>query len=240
MGFFHGGKSDPVVDAMAKGGLQFFDTLQAQQQIAFQSNQAALDTLSKAWAPILAGGNVPYGFSPGLDSLLKANVIQTGTQGISNAVASQQLREQQESGGAAVLPSGAGEQLRSQIEATGQQGIARGLQAEKIAGYDQGLKTLEGGTQAELGIANAWDPAARASAATGAGALALKAGAERFKEQQSGGILSNIDAIAKTAMDVEGAVTGAGDVGAMFKSPAKNPGTSAALSGPAIGPQDAW
>jgi len=169
---------------------------------------------------------VPYGFSPQLDSLLKANVIQTGTEGISNAVASQQLREQQAGGGAMVLPTGAGEQLRAQIEATGQQGIARGLQQEKIAGYEQGLKTLEGGTQAELGIAGAWNPAARAEAATQAGGLALQAGEERFKEKQSGGILSDIGAVADVAGKVAGAVTGVGDVGAMFK------GTSSALSTP--------
>jgi hypothetical protein len=139
-------------------------------------------------------------------------------------MASQQLREQQMGGGAEALPSGAGEQLRAQIEATGQQGIAKGLQSEKIAGYDQGLKTLEGGTQAELGIANAWNPAARAEATTGAGNLALNAGTENWKEKQSGGILANIDAVAKTAEDVMGAVTGAGSMGAMFK------GTSSVLS----------
>ena len=219
MGFFHGGKADPTVDAMAKGGLQFFDMLQAQQQIAFQGNQAALNAISAAWAPVLASGAVPFGFSPGLDSLLKANVIQTGTQGIVNSMAAQDLRAMQEGGGAAVLPTGASEQIRAEIEATGQQGIAKGLQAEKIAGYDQGLKTLEGATQAELGVANAWDPAARAGATTGAGGLALQAGEEDWKEKQSGGILSNISSIAKTAGDVVGAATGVGHFAGLMKGP---------------------
>jgi hypothetical protein len=229
MGFFHGGKSDPTVDAMAKGGLQFFDTLAAQQQQTFRGAQSALDVISKAWGPILAGGAVPFGFSPGLDSLLKANIIQTGTEGISNAVAAMQLREQQQSGGAPTMPTGASEQLMAQIEATGQQGIARGLQQEKLAGYEQGMKTLTGATEAELGIARAEDATGMAREATGAGSLALEAGKERWAEKQSGGILSNITSIAKGIGDVTGAITGIGNVGSMFQNVmARTPSTSSA------------
>lgn len=219
-----------TVTQTAKQASQFFDTLQAQQQIAFQGNQAALGAISKAWAPVLSSGVVPYGYSSGLDNLLKANVIDTGAQGTTNAMNAEALRQKQESGGANVLPTGANAQIDATIQALGQQKTAAGLQAEKIAGYDQGLKNLEGGTQAELGVASAENETGLASGANSAGDLALNAGTEEFKEAQQPGlfhqIMGAINDGAQAIGSVAGAVTGIGDIGASFKNFGKGGGGS--------------
>jgi hypothetical protein len=82
--------------------------------------------------------------------------------------------------------------VNAQITATGQQHIAEGLQKEKIAGYSQGLANLEGGTKAELGIADATDPSKAAGAAAGMGGLAEQSGAEMFKENQASSMFSKV------------------------------------------------
>lgn len=206
--------NNATVQAISQEGLQFYNTLQAEQGLAFQNNQAALAAVNKMWAPIMNGGSIPYGFSPGLDSLLQSNVISTGTQAETNAMNAEALRMKQESGGANVLPTGASEALNADITAKGQQSIASGLQNEKIAGYKQGVTNLEGATDAELGIAKGNDPNAYAGSAVSAGDMAEKAGAEMFKENQEsstfGKVMGGISSIAGAAQSIGGMAAGFG------------------------------
>jgi hypothetical protein len=182
--------ANPTVIDVAQQGQEFFSQLQNEQQTMWGQNQTALNTLSKAWAPVLQSGVVPYGYSPGLDSLLQANVLQTSGQATANAENAAALQEKQAAGGANVAPTGGNEAINAEILAKGQQSAATGLQNEKIAGYKQGLANLEGGTQAEEGILEDTNPEKAAEAATGAGGLALSAGAEQFKENQETGPLA--------------------------------------------------
>ena len=106
------------------------------------------------------------------------------------------------------MPTGASDAVRAQILATGQQSIASGLQKEKIAGYQQGLANLEGGTKAELGIASATDPGRAAEAATGAGGLAEQAGSEVFKENLATGPMATFKGVAGGLADLGKAASG--------------------------------
>ncbi|MBZ5695981.1 MAG: hypothetical protein LAN36_11560 [Acidobacteriia bacterium] len=184
--------ANPTVEAVARQALQYFDTLQAQQQQAFGGQQAALNAVREAWAPVLKSGVIPYGYSAALDSLLQAHVQDTGAQATTNAVNAEALREKQVAGGANVMPSGASAQINAEIQARGQQAIAQGLQEEKLAGYDQGVKNLEGATQAELGIAGEENPTGLAGAAVSSGDLAERAGAEQFKENQQDSMFNKV------------------------------------------------
>lgn len=139
---------------------------------------------------------------------MQANVIQTAGQATTNATNAEALRQKQESGGANVLPTGANEALNAEILAKGQQSEATGLQQEKVAGYEQGVKNLEGGTQAELGIADATNPAKSAEAALGAGSLAETAGAEQFKENQETGPMAIFSGITGGLKNLAGAAEG--------------------------------
>lgn len=182
--------ANAIVKDVADQSNEFFNQLQSQQQTMFGENQTALDTLSKAWAPVLATGTVPYGYSAGLDSMLQANVIQTSATATANAENAEALQQKQQSGGANVGPTGSNEAINAEILARGQQAEGTGLQEEKIAGYKQGLANLEGGTQAENDIIEGTNPEKAAEAATGAGSLAETAGAEEFKENQETGPLA--------------------------------------------------
>jgi hypothetical protein len=176
--------ANPTVINTADQASQFFDTLQGQQQQAFSGNQAALQAVSSAWAPVLQTGAVPYGYSSGLDSLLQSNIIQQGGAATANAENAAALQEKQAAGGANVLPTGAQAQINADIAATGAQKTAQSLAQEKEAGYQQGLSNLEGGTQAELGVASGEDETGLGSNATSAGALALNAGQAQWQENQ--------------------------------------------------------
>jgi hypothetical protein len=206
--------NNPYVEDSAKQAKAWFQTLRQQQQESFGGSEEAMRTVTSMWAPVIATGAVPYGFSPQLDQLLQANVMDTGAQGISNAVNALELQQRQLSGGAAGMPSGADAALRAQVLATGQQSIARGLQEEKIAGYAQGLKNLEGATEAELGVGKT--QAELGSTAASAGAETQKteeaAGAEMFKENQA----TSGFAIAKNIEGLVGGAAGiAGGIGSM-------------------------
>jgi hypothetical protein len=223
--------ANPYVDASAQQAQQFYNTLQQQQQLAFSQDQNALNAVSSMWAPVLQSGVIPYGYSPGLDNLLKANVIQTGTTATANATNAAALQQKQESGGANVLPTGANAQINAEIQAQGQQKIAQGLQQEKISGYQQGIENLEGATNAELGIAKFEDPTGEASAALGANKAEEEAGAEMWKENQSGGFGAILGDVTGAIGAGVGAATGIGDVGAMFSG-------AAGTAGPGAGAQE--
>lgn len=159
-----------------------------------------MQTISNAWAPVLQSGAVPFGYSAGLDQLLQSNAIQQGSAATANATNAAALQEKQASGGANVLPTGASAQIGADIAATGAQKTAQNLTGIQEAGYQQGLSNLEGGTQAELGVAGGENETGLAEAATGSGALALNAGQAQFQENQltsplnlTSSILSDID-----------------------------------------------
>jgi hypothetical protein len=181
----------------SQSGLNFMNTLQAQQSTAFAGNQAALSSLSSAWAPVLATGAVPYGYSAGLDSLLQTNIRNNGAQATANAENASALQEKQASGGANVLPTGSQEAVNAEIEAKGQQTTATNLAQEKEAGYQQGITNLNAATGAELGIASGENETGLASAATGAGSLGLSGAEAQWQENQGSSpaaILGDINA----------------------------------------------
>jgi len=227
MGLFTG-QANPTVSLIAKQAPQWFDTLQAEQQQAFQGNQAALNAVVGMWKPVLQTGVIPYGFSSGLDQLLQSNVISTGTQAEVNAANAVALQEQQAAGGANVLPTGAQAAINAQIAATGQQKIAEGLQREKLAGYQQGITTLEDATKAELGVAGAEEAPQLAGAGTQAGSLALQAGEEQFKESQATSPFARIGQIAGLVSQGIGDVVGIGNLGSMFSKVMSTPAAGGA------------
>ena len=189
--------ANPGVITAAQSGLNFMNNLQQQQSAAYFGNQAALNALSSAWAPVLSTGAVPYGYSAGLDSLLQTNIRNNGAQATANAENASALQEKQASGGANVLPTGSQQAVNAEIEAKGQQATATNLAGEKEAGYQQGITNLNGATTAELGIASGENETGLASAATGAGGLGLAGSEAQWQENQGSSpaaILGDINA----------------------------------------------
>lgn len=190
---------------VGQAALSFMDQLQGEQTAAFGQNQAALQAISSAWAPVLQTGAIPYGFSPGLDAMLKSNIINQGAQATTNAENASLLRQRQESGGAPSAASqGAQEAINAEIEAKGQQQTASNLAQEQIAGYEQGVKNLEGATQAESAIASGANETGLAGATTGAGSLGLNAAMAQWKQNQTSSPSAILGDIGQATGDVSG------------------------------------
>lgn len=165
--------------------LTFTSTLMGEQNAAWGTNQAATQTLMAAWAPVLQSGQIPYGYSPALDTALRTDIVNQGSQATTNAINAQLLREQQEAGGAQVLPTGANAQVEAVTEALGQQKTAEALTQEREAGFNQGITNLEGATKGIAGAAELESPTGIASAANSAGSELLAGATEQYKENQN-------------------------------------------------------
>lgn len=170
---FGGGGASSQDKAIAKDQYQFMQELQNEQGTQFANNQEALTTIKNAWEPIAKGGAYQYGFSTAEDQALQSQIENAGATATENSVAAQQLREQQQSEGAAVMPSGAQEAIEAQQREVGAQKTATNLGQEKELGYQVGRENFAQATSAEEAIANLSNPAAYAGAATSAGEAAL-------------------------------------------------------------------
>lgn len=208
-------------------------------QQTYGEQQDVVNQMMPTLGNILAG-NLNYGYSPQLDSLLQANVLQTGATATANALNAARLSAQQESGGAATGPQGADLAREALVQAVGQQKTAEGLQAEKRAGYGAGLTEAEAGLQAGNELARTLDPTALAGQATEAGKLKLSAGEEQFKEQQATSPLAIAGQVIGDIGKVEGDITGMGDIGSMFQN-VMNTGSksSGGYQNPTLGLEDA-
>jgi len=144
---------------------QFMETLQNEQGTQFANNQEALNTLKTAWEPIAKGGAYQYGFSSAEDQNLISQIESGGATATTNSVAAQQLREQQMSGGADVLPSGAQAAIEAQQREVGAQNTANNLLKEKELGYQTGRENFLNSTKAEEDIAQLSNPTSYAEAA---------------------------------------------------------------------------
>ena len=199
------------VIGLENSSLAFMDALQQEQNTAFGENQAALGAVQNAWSPILAGGAIPEGYSPGLDKLLQSQIVSQGATSTANAENAAQLQEKQNAGGANVLPTGTSQAINSEIEATGRAATNKNLQAEKTADFQQGISNLEAGSQAELGVASGENETGLAGAATGAGGLGLDAAKFRFQQNQTtspGAILGDIGQGIQDAAGIAGIASG--------------------------------
>lgn len=156
----------PEDTSLAKSQKQFMETLQNEQNIQFANEQEAQNAIQSAWSPIIKGGAYQYGFSTAEDQNLISQIESGGATATENAVNAQQLREQQMSGGADVLPSGAQSAIEAQQRELGAQATATNLLQEKELGYQVGRENFAKATGAEEAVANLANPTGYAGAAS--------------------------------------------------------------------------
>ena len=195
-----------TIDQLKNSSVSFMDTLQGEQNQAFAGNQAALNSVQGAWGSVLAGGAIPEGYSPGLDSLLQSQIRSNSAAGTANAQNAAALQEKQAGGGNNALPTGSDAAVGAEINAKGAASENSELQAEKTADFEQGTKNLEAGSQAELGIASGENETGLASGATGAGQLGESAATAQWQEDQTSSPAAILGDIGQAA----------GDAGAIF------------------------
>lgn len=177
MGFFSGlfGGASKADTNLQNQSAAAFSNLQNEQQIMFGTDQDALNTVNNAMTPIVNGGAYQYGFSTAEDQNLQNEITNAGAMATANSVAAQQLRNQQMSGGASVMPTGAQEALEGAQRELGAQQTATNLAQEKEAGYQTGRQNFFNAAQNEEQVASLSNPTGFANAATGAGNLELGA-----------------------------------------------------------------
>lgn len=154
---------------------QFQQMMQNETSTAFAGQQQAINTINQAMTPLVKGGAYQYGFSTAEDQAIQSQIENAGATATENTVAAQQLRDQQATGGAGGLPTGAQEAIEAQARETGAQKTAAQLGQEKELGYQVGRENFLAGTQAEEQVASLENPTGLANATTNAGDLSLKA-----------------------------------------------------------------
>jgi hypothetical protein len=167
--------SNPQTTANATEDEQFQQTLQNAYNTTFAGQQAALNTVNSAMAPIVAGGEYQYGYGTAENAAMQSEIENAGATATTNSIAAQQLREQQQAGGAGVLPSGAQAALESEARTTGAQSTAAALNQQEIGGYEVGRQNFQQAVGAEEQVAQLENPTGVAGAASEAEGQAINA-----------------------------------------------------------------
>lgn len=222
MGFFQDlmGGATPQDTGLATQSSQLFQTVADEQNTMFAQDAEALQTVQNAMTPVVNGGFYQYGFSTAEDQNLQNEIENAGATATENSVAAQQLRDQQVSGGANVLPTGAQEAGELAARELGSQQTASNLAQEKELGYQTGRQNFLSAAGAEEQVANLSNPIGFAGAATNAGELNL--GANKQVDQMNANSL--------TAKLLGGAITGGANA-ALTASPLSGSVTNAIQSG---------
>lgn len=182
----------PSAQAQANEAAQtnFYNTMTQEQATTFGEHQDLYNQIKAVSLPILQAGPNSYGFTPEEDALLRGEISSQADQATTNAVNAQQLREKQLSGGAAVLPSGAQEQLELQARELGGQAKAQQLTGERLTGYQVGQQKYGQALSALTGEQQLISPTSYATAATGAGESAT--GAVKLADSERSNLLTSI------------------------------------------------
>lgn len=150
----------------------FYDTLTSEYKTVFGQNQAILGTLTKSLEPILAGGINQQGFSPAeLANLNNIAVNQTG-QNYANAKSAISNQQGAEGGGNSYIPSGAKEELQSQLATSAVQQESSNEQQIQSQNYATGRENYLGALSGLSNVAGQYNPTGFANSATGAGGAA--------------------------------------------------------------------
>ena len=191
MSIFSGivGGASSAQNAEATGTEQFMQAMQQEAETQFPEEQAYQQSLGTAGQQLMAGGPNAFGFSTGENAALVSGIQNAGATATANTEAASQLREQQASGGAQTMPTGAQAALNAQVAATGAQNTASQLGQERLAGYQAGRANYQmgvGETESAAGLAN---PTGYSGAANEAGNTAV--GAENAVQQANANSLTS-------------------------------------------------
>jgi hypothetical protein len=151
---------------------EFFKSVQAQQQAQFAKQSDVLDKLNAVWQPIFQAGPNQHGYSQAQLDTLHSIATEGTAADYQKATKAFQEQTAARGGGNAVIPSGADNQIRSQIASAGAADSSNKNLAISNADYETGRQNWLTAGSALNGTLNVYNPAGYTSAATGAGGLA--------------------------------------------------------------------
>jgi len=129
--------------ANQKAQAAFYNQMTQEQSITFGEDQELLNSIKAIELPILMAGPNQYGFTTAEDEALKSEIINTGARQTAGAIDAAMQRAKQATGGTAVLPTGAGEELELNADVLGRQATSTNLLNEKLAGYAAGKQNYQ-------------------------------------------------------------------------------------------------
>lgn len=150
----------------------FYNTLSANYNQQFASQNAILKTLQNSLNPIVQAGPNQFGFSNAEVNNLNSQALQGTGQQYRNAARSLGEQQAAQGGGNSYLPTGAQAQQQAALAASGANQASNQLLDIQQKGYDIGRSQYNAAISQLGGVAGQYNPTGYAGEATGAGTAA--------------------------------------------------------------------
>lgn len=168
---------------LAKGGAdsneqaqeEFYKTLTANYSKDFSEFGDLKNQILGKLQPIVNAGPGQYGFDAAQDASIRASAQDADAMATKNAQVAANQQITAANGGAAVMPTGAAEQLREEANVAGAQKLSSDQQKITQAGYEVGRENYNNALSGEEGVMGMMNPNSYAGAATSGGNAATNA-----------------------------------------------------------------
>ena len=173
---------------LAKKQTQFYDTLMKSYSEQFAGQQAILQSLQKAWTPILEAGPMQEGFNAEQRQIMQTQAMEeTGAE----------YQKAKQAAGEAIaarggVKSGTDDVLMGQIASAGAADMSQKRLAISQASKERGYQQFVQAANVLGGAAQIYNPTGMAGAATAQGDLAYKSTADAYKPSGVWGAIGGI------------------------------------------------
>lgn len=166
---------------LAKKQAAFYDVMTSSYNKMFAGQTAILDSLQKAFAPILAKGPSQFGFSKAEESALRTQASESTAANYD--MAKKAVAEGQAAvSGDSFIPKGSDAQIRAQLASKAAEVESQEQLGITAAGFNQGRANFAQAAGALGGVASIQNPLGYSGASTGAGGAATGANEAAFRD----------------------------------------------------------
>lgn len=162
-------KNDSAAKENQEAQMNFYNTLTSNYNTDFGQFEGAEKNLMSKLDPIVNAGPGQYGYDKTQDAAIRGAAIEADAAAAHNA---QQAVNQQitaSNGGAALMPTGAQDQLREEGDVAAAQKLSSDMNTVTQQGYQQGAQNYRDALSAEENTVGMMNPNAFAGAATSGG-----------------------------------------------------------------------
>jgi len=176
----------------------FSATLQQDYSQQFAEQQSILNNLNSVLSPIVNAGPNQQGYSSQELSALNTQAIESNAQGVNQAEAAAQSRENAAGGGTSFLPSGVNAQINAEIGSAAESNLSQEQLGITTNNYAQGRQNWQNALSGELNVSGQTNPLGYASAGSSANSSAFNEATQINQESN------------QAFSDILGGVTGIG------------------------------
>jgi hypothetical protein len=151
-------KASGAMKQTANAQQQFASQLQSNYATQFAGQSAILNSLQKAFLPILQAGPGQAGFTPQEEAAIRTNATETSAAEYRKAAGAAAAASAAQGGGNAFLPNGASQQTQAEIATAGAAQNAAAQNAITQKNYDIGRQNFENAASVLGGTAQMFNP----------------------------------------------------------------------------------